>query len=682
MRPPDAGRARTSGLLARARACSGASGALSGITRTASSRRTRARPAPRPEHARTRAREAAWLAASAASQPTLFCGGGWYIDAEVADAVAEARLRRLHAPRRFRPALPRDDAPRMSGRSAGAHRARRADERLLELPSTHSLGMAARAVLGPSLGHGVIHVYFHDTDLLSRTPPRRALAAALGLLGGGAVRSTSTSSPMSRPTSPPSCPLDEVLKAGMRPVRPVRSMFRWQQGRFPRSARRPRAAAATSATSAQARRISASSGRRCASSSFRVASLVVLIVPRPVSGSRSALYAALCLARGLLRQHADPLGPALGRGERVAPVPRARHVLVFCAGGPVRAARASRRLRPGRLVARPRRADRARVRARHRARLHDLRADPDGARDRALSIGLLRASYDSSRARCCTRSASGGASCSSARASSSSHLYRDARARAAAASTTSSSARRGLARRRSSLPVLGERRRRCAAILASTPRRADPHRGGLRRAGSCSTSSSRRTAPASRCGSRRRRPSCSSSAASTCPARASPLFELRPPVLVGCDWVGQARRSTSSSRCSCSCSGCRSGSRSRPRSSSPRAGPSSTSTAGSASASASSGCSSSGRWSSTPPSGRPSSSRRTRRGGALFKIRDDPRVTRVGRAPAPLLARRDPELGQRAARRDEPRRPAAAAAARLRRCSRSGTASATSCCRG
>jgi hypothetical protein len=54
--------------------------------------------------------------------------------------------------------------------------------RLLELPSTHSLGPAARAVLRPWLGTRVIHVYFHDTDLLS-TRRRLALAATLRLLG-------------------------------------------------------------------------------------------------------------------------------------------------------------------------------------------------------------------------------------------------------------------------------------------------------------------------------------------------------------------------------------------------------------------------------------------------------------------------------------------------------------------
>ena len=45
---------------------------------------------------------------------------------------------------------------------------------------------------------------------------------------------------------------------------------------------------------------------------------------------------------------------------------------------------------------------------------------------------------------------------------------------------------------------------------------------------------------------------------------------------------------------------------------------------------------------------------------SMFKIADDPRVTRVGTLPAPDVARRAAAALQRAARRDEPRRPAAA----------------------
>ena len=52
--------------------------------------------------------------------------------------------------------------------------------------------------------------------------------------------------------------------------------------------------------------------------------------------------------------------------------------------------------------------------------------------------------------------------------------------------------------------------------------------------------------------------------------------------------------------------------------------------------------------------------------GALFKMRDDPRVTPVGAHPAPLLARRAAAAVERRARRDVARRPAPAAPARLR----------------
>ena len=110
-----------------------------------------------------------------------------------------------------------------------------------------------------------------------------------------------------------------------------------------------------------------------------------------------------------------------------------------------------------------------------------------------------------------------------------------------------------------------------------------------------------------------------------------PLFELRPPVFAGLDWatkrafdivvsalivvvgapVWLADRARGEARLA------------RARSS--------TATGASASASASSGCSSSARCTSTRASARPGSRSSNEASGPLFKIKDDPRVTRVGR---------------------------------------------------
>ncbi len=46
----------------------------------------------------------------------------------------------------------------------------------------------------------------------------------------------------------------------------------------------------------------------------------------------------------------------------------------------------------------------------------------------------------------------------------------------------------------------------------------------------------------------------------------------------------------------------------------------------------------------------------------LFKMQDDPRITKPGRLAPSFLGRRGPPAGERPARRDEPRRPTPAAA--------------------
>jgi hypothetical protein len=124
-------------------------------------------------------REGAWLRESGVAA-TLFCGGGWYFDADVGTAVAQLGYADCTATA-FRPAYLDDAAPRLA-----LDRPCLLDlpsgERLLELPTTHSLGMLARAALNPrALDEPLVHAYFHDTDLFDR---RRAAAlrASLALL--------------------------------------------------------------------------------------------------------------------------------------------------------------------------------------------------------------------------------------------------------------------------------------------------------------------------------------------------------------------------------------------------------------------------------------------------------------------------------------------------------------------
>ena len=124
-------------------------------------------------------REGEWLRA-AGLRAWVFCGGGWYMDADVAGAVAELGNADCTATA-FRPAYLPAGAPRLA---LGAPAWLRLPDgrRLLELPSTHSLGMAARAAFSPRPpGAPLVHVYFHDTDLLDARR-RAALGVALALL--------------------------------------------------------------------------------------------------------------------------------------------------------------------------------------------------------------------------------------------------------------------------------------------------------------------------------------------------------------------------------------------------------------------------------------------------------------------------------------------------------------------
>jgi len=103
--------------------------------------------------------------------PTLFCGGGWYTDAGVAEACAELEYVDC-TPRASRPAY-------LAAGEPWAELSRPATLRLSSggsltvVPTTHSLGDLARALIRRGALPPFVHTYLHDTDLLDRR--RRAL---------------------------------------------------------------------------------------------------------------------------------------------------------------------------------------------------------------------------------------------------------------------------------------------------------------------------------------------------------------------------------------------------------------------------------------------------------------------------------------------------------------------------
>jgi hypothetical protein len=119
-----------------------------------------------------------WLE-SVGLRPAFFCGGGWYIDDGVAAAVADLGYGDCTATA-FRPAYLEPGAPHLQlEEPAWLELAN--GRRLLEVPTTHSIGMLARGVLAPFRTQ-IVHAYFHDTDLLDRSRAA-ALRVGLGFLG-------------------------------------------------------------------------------------------------------------------------------------------------------------------------------------------------------------------------------------------------------------------------------------------------------------------------------------------------------------------------------------------------------------------------------------------------------------------------------------------------------------------
>ena len=114
---------------------------------------THARPTGGDPAERVR-KEAVWMR-ERGLEPRWFCGGGWYSDDGVRAVVRELGLVDCTE----RGGVPHDGV----------------------LPTTHSLGQLARAVLTPTLP-AYVHAYFHDYDLLG-TSRRMALLASLRVLG-------------------------------------------------------------------------------------------------------------------------------------------------------------------------------------------------------------------------------------------------------------------------------------------------------------------------------------------------------------------------------------------------------------------------------------------------------------------------------------------------------------------
>ncbi len=101
---------------------------------------------------------------------TLFCGGGWYTDEEVAEACAELGYADC-TPRAQRPPY-LSEGEAWASLAAPATVALPSGRSLRGIPTTHSLGDLARALARRDLPE-VVHVYFHDTDLVNAR--RRAL---------------------------------------------------------------------------------------------------------------------------------------------------------------------------------------------------------------------------------------------------------------------------------------------------------------------------------------------------------------------------------------------------------------------------------------------------------------------------------------------------------------------------
>jgi hypothetical protein len=140
--------------------------------------------------------------------PTLFCGGGWYTDLEVAEVCAELGYVDC-TPRAQRPPY-LAEGERWASLATPALVELPSGRALRAIPTTHSLGDLARTLARRHLPE-LVHVYFHDTDLLDR---RRyaLLRATLPLLARRAwVTDLAALAARALPTAP-RVPWDDVAR--------------------------------------------------------------------------------------------------------------------------------------------------------------------------------------------------------------------------------------------------------------------------------------------------------------------------------------------------------------------------------------------------------------------------------------------------------------------------------------
>ena len=133
---------------------------------------TQARPLGGDPAERVR-REGEWLR-DRGLEARFFCGGGWYLDPDVAAVVADLGYVDTTATA-YRQAYLAQGAPRMELAEPAWLRLEDG-RRLLELPATHSLGMLVSGLARPL--PPIVHVHFHDWDLVDR---RRVAALEVAL---------------------------------------------------------------------------------------------------------------------------------------------------------------------------------------------------------------------------------------------------------------------------------------------------------------------------------------------------------------------------------------------------------------------------------------------------------------------------------------------------------------------